>query len=419
MQNDPMPKIIFIPDSTVRFLWVCAILVAEFAAIMCDIITGPFLPFTLVYILLIYFSLKLVGSGLGYTVALFSAMGRTFEASTLFPSDIFALATIWQLVTAVSVYGLFCYLLDLQFTRRNEAENRLNAIQRAGDKDTANTAAIAEPVIDSQTDKTQARPLKISLAFAAISVLVVFSSLSADLIFSKTATQYLFDPPTGRVLAPPVGSHGSNVDGVVKKYKVLLLTIDDGPANPDVDMRILGILRKHAAPSIWFVNCSNFDTANNTNASQNLQSLRAIAKAGHMIGNHSTNHKDPSWFNQQTQEVQDLEIGGCSHAIHEAIGIRPTYYRAPWGIASPDVIALAKKGGMRNMNWTANSNDASFDRRSDAYRKYLFESPVVNFEDTVKDGDIVLLHDRVQTAEILDQLLTDLEHRGFRFVLPS
>jgi peptidoglycan/xylan/chitin deacetylase (PgdA/CDA1 family) len=333
----------------------------------------------------------------------------------MFPADVFVIATLWQLTTTVAVYGLFCHLLNLQFSGRESAEKKLRDIHARTRKSDGVTLAANSALKGGAGKKSK----HFNFAFGMIAILGFFSALSSDQIFSRTSAQFLFDPPTGRVMETPIRGHGSAVDNVVKDTKLVVLTIDDGPSNSEIDLRLLEILRKHSAPSIWFVNCSNFDDASNPKAARNLQVLHTISNAGHMIGNHSYSHKDLRTLDRENPDKLRFEIAGCSDAIDKATGKRPTYFRGPWGQSAPHVVAMAEKNGMRIMNWTANSNDTSFYGRSEPYREFLFNSPDSNFADTVKNGDIVLLHDQLETAEILDQFLTNLEKRGFHFVLPS
>ena len=75
---------------------------------------------------------------------------------------------------------------------------------------------------------------------------------------------------------------------------------------------------------------------------------------------------------------------------------------------------------MRTMRWDV-SFDQLFDfRRSDHIAPAAFDTEnLAHLVDTIQSGDIVLMHDNAPTAERIDAFLTQLEQRGFGFVLPG
>jgi len=65
---------------------------------------------------------------------------------------------------------------------------------------------------------------------------------------------------------------------------------------------------------------------------------------------------------------------------------------------------------MEQVLWNANSQDSWLTRPDEILRWSLAEA---------EDESILLMHDKPATAAELDEVLTSLEHRGFRFVLPT
>ncbi len=59
----------------------------------------------------------------------------------------------------------------------------------------------------------------------------------------------------------------------------------------------------------------------------NRNALRAIADAGHEIGNHSYRHEP--WLHRYSREELETEIGGAAEAIEAATGKRPVGFRGP------------------------------------------------------------------------------------------
>ena len=191
----------------------------------------------------------------------------------------------------------------------------------------------------------------------------------------------------------------------------VLLTFDDSPSNPEADLTILAVLRKHHARALWMVNCRNFDG--------DPSMLREIAAEGHEIGNHSYSH--PLLTTLSADRLAH-EIIGCSQAIAAALGIRPKYFRPPWGLSTPTADAVVRADGMQSVLWTSNSFDSlrqSFKTHPQEYVEMLRTEPILDPGASADAGDVVLLHDYPNTALALDGILTRLEERGFQFVVPD
>jgi peptidoglycan/xylan/chitin deacetylase (PgdA/CDA1 family) len=199
----------------------------------------------------------------------------------------------------------------------------------------------------------------------------------------------------------PVGyPYWQRVSDWLMQRKYAVLTFDDGPTGNGVDERILAVLRHHHARAMFFLVCSHVDEAMSP-------VLRQIGRDGHIIGNHSFDHLQLSKL-----ESTDLQhqIEDCSAQLATTTGHRPHFFRSPFGMSSPSVNRVAKASGMRQMLWNANSQDS-----------WLVKPEQIRYWSShqTDDDSILLLHERSTTAAVLDQVLTDLEQRGFIFVLPS
>lgn len=74
---------------------------------------------------------------------------------------------------------------------------------------------------------------------------------------------------------------------------------------------------------------------------QNVPALRAIAEAGHEIGNHSFKHEP--WLHQYSeQELQD-ELARAEEAIECATGTKPAGFRGPGFSLSPSTLRVLSK----------------------------------------------------------------------------
>lgn len=210
--------------------------------------------------------------------------------------------------------------------------------------------------------------------------------------------QFVVAGRTGGI-APVAYPRWRRVSDMLAGRKYAMLTFDDGPYGDGVDESILDILRRHHAHAIFFLVCSHL-----TDSTAHV--LGEIEKAGDLVGNHSYDHPH---LNELSPSDLAHQIEGCSARISELGGQRPRYFRPPFGQTTPSILHAEQAAGMQQVLWNANSED-SWLKRPD---QILYWS----LEETGNDS-ILLMHDVPTTAVALDSVLTRLEGRGYRFVLP-
>jgi peptidoglycan/xylan/chitin deacetylase (PgdA/CDA1 family) len=76
---------------------------------------------------------------------------------------------------------------------------------------------------------------------------------------------------------------------------------------------------------------------------RNRAPLRALAAAGHEIGNHSFNHEP--WLHLYSEEQLDAELARAEQHIEAATGVRPVGFRGPgFSLSNTTLRVLAKRG---------------------------------------------------------------------------
>lgn len=182
--------------------------------------------------------------------------------------------------------------------------------------------------------------------------------------------------------------------------KYITLTFDDGPYGHGVDERILAILAKHDAHAIFFEVCAHI-----TKITEDVPTQ--IVAAGDLVANHSFDHPFLTRL-----PIADLthEIGGCSLRIAALTGLRPAFFRPPFGQTSPGVLQAVHAAGMTQVLWNTSSGDT--------WRKSP-QAIVGQVLQLASNKSILLMHSRPLTVSALDQLLTQLQKHGFRFVVPK
>lgn len=199
-------------------------------------------------------------------------------------------------------------------------------------------------------------------------------------------------------------TRGEIVWEVPTNSKVIALTFDDGP-DPRYTPEIAALLKKYEAKSTFFVVGSR--------VSQYPELVRSLAQDQHEIANHTFNHPD---IRKLTPERLRDEVEKTQEAIFSATGVRPTLFRPPGGYYSESVVHTAKQAGFLIVMWSWHQDTRDW---TDPGVKKIVDKVLGN----ARNGDIVLFHDyggnRKQTVQALEQILPELQKRGYRFVTVS
>ncbi|MGN7469432.1 polysaccharide deacetylase family protein [Brevibacillus sp. SAFN-007a] len=199
-------------------------------------------------------------------------------------------------------------------------------------------------------------------------------------------------------------TRGEIVWEVPTNSKVIALTFDDGP-DPAYTPQIAALLKKYGAKSTFFVVGSRVN--------QYPEVVRSLAQDQHEIANHTFNHPD---IRKLTPERLRDEVEKTQETIFAATGVRPALFRPPGGYYSESVVRTAKQAGFLIVMWSWHQDTRDW---TDPGVKKIVDKVLGN----ARNGDIVLFHDyggnRKQTVQALEQILPELQKRGYRFVTVS
>jgi len=177
---------------------------------------------------------------------------------------------------------------------------------------------------------------------------------------------------------------------------VVALTFDDGP-DPHSAPAILAHLARREARATFFL------LGQNVIAHPGL--ARAIAEAGHAIGNHAFTHRNLAHC--ALPEVV-RELRRCQRAIEQATGRRPTIMRPPYGFQRARTFLTARALGLRVVHWSVSGEDW-LGHPADAVGERVLSHAA--------PGSVVLLHDgQPPTVAALPGILEGFSRRGYRFV---
>lgn len=177
----------------------------------------------------------------------------------------------------------------------------------------------------------------------------------------------------------------------------IAFTFDDGPH--ENTLAILNVLKKQDVKATFFVIGKNCE--------KHPEILKAIVDQGHIVGNHSFSHQNNlGWASTKTIEA---EIDKTNAVIEKITGIKPHYYRPPFGITNPNIARAIKRANMTSVGWTIRSFDTVIKNADKLVEKVL---PRLN-----KNGNIILMHDTIgESADALDRLISLCKEKGIEIV---
>jgi polysaccharide deacetylase family sporulation protein PdaB len=135
--------------------------------------------------------------------------------------------------------------------------------------------------------------------------------------------------------------------------------------------------------------------------------VKAIAAAGHDLGNHSENHKQMSDLPKKECEE---EIMMAHNRVKELTGIEMKLFRAPYGDYNNKIVGTARECGYFTIQWNVDSLD---------WKDYGVDSILDRTVDNRKlgNGSILLFHVGTKyTAEALEKIIVGLQQKGYEIV---
>lgn len=185
----------------------------------------------------------------------------------------------------------------------------------------------------------------------------------------------------------------------------LALTFDDGPCAP-FTAQILDVLKEHHVSATFFLCGKNVESFPDL--------ARRMVAEGHTVGNHAFSHP---FLYLRSRRFMGEEIGRTQQAIERATGVRPRFFRPPYGARWFGLMRVLKQQGLQMVMWSATGYDWMKGEEG------ILQSVLKE----IRPGAVILLHDgrnvlpvsdidRSATVVALPQIITKAREAGFEFV---
>lgn len=296
-------------------------------------------------------------------------------------------------VNLILCFALSLFLSGCGETNNNSVPNGNNKQQQANIQSEKNINKPSE----QKSDQTEVKDTDTSKSFTPV-VVKNISSLSTKAI----NWSWLYSARDDSKLLEKYKGYGF---GDTSK-KIIYLTFDEGYEN-GYTASILDTLKANNVHAAFFVTKPFVTGSYKGVLDSNL--IKRMSKEGHIIGNHSVQHKSmPKFINEN---AFDAEITGVENAVNSIDGCKMShYFRPPEGTFSELSLYYTQKLGYKSIFFTFAYRDF------DAQNQPAPEAAKATIMKNTKDGMICLLHAMSETnASILDSLIKEWKSKGYEF----
>ncbi len=213
---------------------------------------------------------------------------------------------------------------------------------------------------------------------------------------APTTSTQAYQPPTAPEYYVTDIFTLATMDESAKGKKVVMLTFDDGPSKEGT-ADTLDILKQYNVKALFLVTGYGV---------KNEDLVKRIAAEGHTIGTHTQTHAN---LTRLSREAARREIASVNETVERLTGIKPKYFRPPFGAYNETVRGTLKELGMTWFNWSVGSLD---------WETTDPDKVVRNVVDHIHPGANVLLHDvHRHTVEALPRIIKELREKGYEFIV--
>lgn len=173
---------------------------------------------------------------------------------------------------------------------------------------------------------------------------------------------------------------------------MVALTFDDGPGKRTGEL--LDCLEEYHAHATFFMQGKNVP--------KYAEEVKKMLEIGCELGNHSYDHAD---LGKASEDEIKSEVGDTNENLKQITGQGATVMRPPYGSISS---TLREHVGMPMILWNIDTLD---------WKTRNVQSTVDNVMDSLKDGNIILMHDiHTESVDAAMELIPKLQEAGYQLV---
>jgi len=205
-------------------------------------------------------------------------------------------------------------------------------------------------------------------------------------------------------MAPSGQWYGRTFCRVARPSRKLALTYDDGPNDP-YTLQLLEVLAKHGVRATFFM-IGRY-------VQQRPAIAREVAKAGHIVANHTYTH--PQLIFESPTQIR-AQLSACRTILSDTVGEHSNLFRPPFGGRRPAVMRIVREEGLLPVMWSVTCYD---------WKPTTADRIEWNVKRQLRGGDVILMHDgdqialgmdRSHTVAATDRVLTRYKAEGYEFV---
>lgn len=187
---------------------------------------------------------------------------------------------------------------------------------------------------------------------------------------------------------------------LLSQQQKIILTFDDGP-HPRTTPKILKILKNRNLKAVFFVLGLQVEKYPHL--------VKKIAEEGHIIGNHSYDHKN---FTRINEEQVIEQIQKTNRLIENITGKKPRFLRPPYGALNKNVLRLVQRENMDILQWSIDPRDWKYQNKHVILRNLANQ---LGLNGNRLKGGAILLHDIYpSTVKALGPLLDLLAINNYK-----
>lgn len=185
--------------------------------------------------------------------------------------------------------------------------------------------------------------------------------------------------------------------------KVIYLTFDICPSTK-LDTEIIDFLTSSNYEASFFV-CVDWVRKN-----QGSLDFSFLDNPSFTIGGHGFRHIDP------LKQSNDEQLEDLNKALNywTDLGKKIHWYRTPYGHPNETTFSFLEKNGIKCASWSG----PVFDKKSDGIHLNPNEAAKFYIENSLRNGDIVLMHangEGINTLKLLKEFTYNLSKQGYKF----